>query len=81
MGIKTLTHNDLKFYLGVIQLETDLVPFYAGLAFICSTFVRQFCSAQFGLVRLKIGKCYKKYCFSLSSRINTELCTETSNKS
>lgn len=50
MGIKTLTHNDLKFYLGVIQLETDLVPFYAGLAFVCSTFLRQFCSAQYGLV-------------------------------
>lgn len=50
MGIKTLTHNDLKFYLGVIQLETDLVPFYAGLAFVCSTFLRQFCSAKFGLV-------------------------------
>lgn len=42
-----------------------------------------FSSVWFSLVWCdsKIGKCYKKYCFSLSSRINTELCTETSNKS
>lgn len=28
------THNDFKFYLVVIQLETNLVPFHAGLTFI-----------------------------------------------
>lgn len=43
--MKTATYDNLKFYLVVIQLETNSIAFYAGLTFICSIFFffRHFC--------------------------------------
>lgn len=36
--IKTATYDNLKFYLVVIQLETNSIAFHAGLTIICFTF-------------------------------------------
>lgn len=35
---ETATYDNLKFYLVVIQLETNSIAFHAGLTFICFTF-------------------------------------------